>query len=260
MNTAQHLRPRRAFIELLRLEGQRGAGTFLITGAAIALVVAVGLVRFGTPADPLEAGALFLFLVLPLFSLPVLAIVWGFLALRDEWRDHTREFLLSLPVPGRAVLGAKVVAAGVGLGALSLLAGGVAWWRLVHGSGLEALGPQMRRFLPAALGTAGHAGWAFLSLLAVLLLLFAAAMLASVVGRTARRFGGWVTGASFLGLLFLWSLLPIAMARWVPSTVCGRGQTAGSCPLTPADLVRDVLFIGLMWWVATALLDRRIEA
>lgn len=255
-------RPRSAFIELLLLEWQRHIGTLLIAGALIALVLTYAIVRFGIPTDQWGAALLFLLMGLPLFSLPVLAISWGFSALGDEWRGHTHHLLLSLPVHGRTVLGAKVVAAGLGLGALSLFGGGIAWWRLLQQRGIEALALSPRqRLLLEALTPVSQLGLALLNFVSTLLVLFTAGLLAYVVGRTAHRFQGWVTGASFIGLLSTWALVPAeSIARWLPSIGCRGGEPAGLCLFTPAQVMFDVLFIGLMWWVATTLWDRRVEA
>jgi hypothetical protein len=235
--------------------------TLLIAPAIIALVLTYSLVHFGTPANQVDAALLFLVIVLPLFSLPVLAIFWGFAAIGDEWRGHTHQLLLSLPVSGRTLLGARSVAAGIGLSALALLGGGIAWWRLIHRGAFRALDlTTQQRLMIEMLTPVSHVGLVLVGLVATLLMLFAAGMLAYAGGRAARR-QRWVAGAGFIGLLYVWALVPVEpIARWLPSMACQIGGPPGPCLFNPAEVIFDALFIGLMWWAGTMLWDRIVEA
>jgi hypothetical protein len=255
----QEPKPSRAFVELLRLEGQRYLGPFLIAAGFIALV-AIYAVRAETPSTDVGASVLFLVLAIPPMSLPLLAIYWGFSALGDEWRGHTHQLLLSLPVRGRTVLGAKLVAAAVGLGALALAGGGLAWWRLVPGRALEASGfGRNPRLLIEGVTSVSQAGLMLVWFVATLLMLFAAGLLAYAVGRVVRRLQGWTAAGSFVGLLGVWVLVPLEPVRqWFPSLGCRVGGPPDPCLFSPAEVLFDAVLIGLMWWVATTLWDRGV--
>ena len=258
MNPEPGPRRRSAFIELLLLEGQRYNGPILIAAAFSVLVVAQA-VRVGTPATDVGAVLLFLLLALPPLSLPLLAIYWGFSTLGDEWRGHTHQLLLSLPVRGRTILGAKVVAAGLGLSALSLVGGGLSWWRLVHGRVLERLDLGRERFTIEAATSASQAGLVLVWFVATLLMLFTAGLLAYSIGRAARRRQGWAAAISFVGLLGVWALVPLEpLTRWLPLMGCRIGGPPDPCLFSPAEVMFDALLVGLMWWVAARLWDRGV--
>lgn len=278
MKTAAALR-KSPFATLCLFDLRRGMGRLAIAAGLMALVDLYILVRFWD--QPLIAAP---FLFLPLFSLPALSILFGFDALRNEWKEQTHYLLLSLPARGRTLLGAKVLAVGVQLLMLAVLAAGVAWWNLGYRTSFPFAPADWRLAEVAALfplwvKTLG-AAFAFLPLLN----LSVASLLAFLAGQTVGR-GRWFP-MGLISLAVLWVSVSTGVAaevwrvfwdviwslfQWMPDIDLKPyiaappigAQTCDSpempCVLHLGWLALQIFLLTVLLLIAAALWDRKAE-
>lgn len=257
------------FIVLFTLEWRRGGGRLSIAAAMIALADLYFLVRYGLLAPTTEP-----FPVLPVFSLPFLAVLFGFEALRNEWKEQTHYLLLSLPVRGRTVIGAKVLALALQLLVLAALAGSVAWWFL-NASFPNAAVP----FRPSDVA-AGFPVWVKLlaatSAFLPLLNLAAAGLLSFLIGQTIGR-GRWLL-TGLVGFVALWVLIesrvfmlaeqlfqflpdvnlePYFAATPIGPVTCDSPEMP--CVFDLAWPAMHAVLLAALVWIAAVLWDRKAE-
>lgn len=211
-------------------------------------------------------------LFVPVFSLPVLAMLFGFDALRNEWREQTHYLLLSLPVPGRTLVGAKLTALGAQLAILSLVAAGLAWWHLGFRVGFPFTSPNWR-----LADVASQLPLWVQSLLAVsaflpLMNLAAAGLLVFLAGQTVGR-GRWLyVGVAVAALL--WGVVHLAEPTWwlatqLPDvdlasylagtpTAC-RGNLKPVCTFDLGWPAMHLTILVVLMWAAVILWNRKAE-
>lgn len=270
MTSIRSLFVRNPFAALVACEWRRGAGRLAVAAALIALADGYFLVRYRV--RPFHAGAA---LLLPLASLPVLAVVFGFEALRNEWKEQTHHLLLSLPVRGVTVVGAKALVLAAQLLLLAALAAGVAWWHLGYRVVFPPLDP-MRLADVAAHFPLWVKTLAAVSAFLPLLNLAVASLTAFLFGQALCR-GRWLlAGLAMAGLaavvlrLHVWepvwalfSLLPdVELRPFLSHQALAPGNCASPdvpCVLALGWPAMNLAVLAVLLAVAAVLWERKAE-
>jgi hypothetical protein len=183
----------------------------------------------------------------------IAAALFPFLAMRHEWKSQTQYLLLSLPVRGRTVLVAKLLAGCVQLALLFALAGAVLW---------GARGCARCASTEAFLLENAHDGFTWVELARItvwdffsLMPLYAAGFLAYVLGRTVRRFS-WLVAALVYPAIFypLYLLFRYELALLKCESL---GRFCNELSL-PDSLAMTIISAGVLL-LAGAVWDRKLE-
>jgi len=251
------------FSTLFLLELRRNWARLVVTAVVYVMLMATFFPDLGD--RELVKGAYLLAASWASFLLSLAAILFAFLAVQDEWRGQTHYLLLSLPVRGWVVLGAKMLAVCVQLALLLLLANGVLWaarewahWRGTGGFLLERMaGPGRLTWIDAASEVLGVAA------LFEQLPLSAAGFLAYVLSRPFRRLYWLLAGLAYFGIVYVamtrGGLYPLTLFSLV---VCKVGRRLPLCtdPFYYQSLIASMILLSAgVLWLAGVLWDRKVE-
>ncbi|HPT63243.1 MAG TPA: hypothetical protein PLH24_03100 [Candidatus Atribacteria bacterium] len=188
------------FIKLYKKEFMKDRKSFVITIAIITAMMLFLYSRTGhwTPGLPTAI------LAVAMFGFSIAAFISSFDCMGDEWEHNNHYLMLSLPVRGRDILGAKLAWFVTEFGTYMLLLGACIIFVLLG----EARGiGTINNALYSAITVAAWRTYGIM-VLPVLYILAATGMLALssyTVGSTVKRFKFWVGAISFIvpvGLLF----------------------------------------------------------
>lgn len=229
-----------------------------IVGAAVIIVLLNLFLRFQTFWEPGSALALSMMTV----SLTIVVTLWLATALDREWQTGTAYWLLSLPVSGHTVLGAKfgLALTFLLLNLLLAIGGGyfTVWW---------AYGVQ----IPLAMAAGVYLYFLGIGTLAVLI-----GLLARTAGLLVRRWrlpvvvgvflGAVWTGERFARLVGEWfSFLPgfnlATGASWGQAglRLDGAGLTISFSEVSPEPFLAWAVYGVGLFFLTGWLLDRRVE-
>ncbi|MGE5381079.1 MAG: hypothetical protein ACM3NT_08450 [Methylocystaceae bacterium] len=194
----------------------------------------------------------------------VLPIITSLLSLHREWKENTIYLLLSLPVGGSSVLGAKLLAALtqvvinasivlimiVACGFELLPKQGIDWttfWQQVQAFWQYA---DMSRMLP------------FIIIMGILLMIYglSSLQLGVLIGKLFRRFTSVATIGALIAVFWVGSNLLNAMLSLIPAHI---NWSPGAAPIPTIGLVLPVAFmaimIGLIFCGSVYVYNHRIE-
>lgn len=204
----------------------------------------------------------------PLLLLIFLGMLQAFLLVRDEWKAGTAPFLRSLPVSGWGIVGAKMLAAFAIWIVMSLVV-------LALSGIIYASAPLFdMEWLPLA-----DLPWARISTSIVIFglgimaaVLFGGIVLQSafLLGRIVNRFSGLLSDvAAGIALMFLTSrvgdwlvevLSFFPVIRFEALIITSQGLTLMPQELSTAAILVLILELGLLFWVAGWLMEKKAES
>ena len=237
------------FWSLYKKEMRSEAPSFFIL---LAVIFGWSVWVFSKPELPTEMT--FVLVSLPLVMIPFYAVLRVILDLRSEWAEDTIQLLVSLPVRGWQVLGAKGLAIITEVILLAMVISGLLYTIL---SSEQILRLAMVEWVPV---------------LALLILLGFAAFLpvlylGYLIGRGVPVGRGVVSFISFGLLTYLWTNSAVLADKFLPSIAInvhgvafdatGVHQTVGEIPVT---FLGGFVVCGLVMFAARAYLwEKRID-
>ncbi len=270
--------------EFLIHELRRNKRTWAVLGVFLAIIYAVNLRRIDTTIP-------FLDLTFVTFIFPLIAFSLALFPMTRQSTEGSAHLTLSIPAPGRAFLGARLLATAIPLSLLALPSWSIEAIRLGTRVGTDLMGPTrmliyQSGFLPIHMRT-GFYGELYLvggpitveGHLVVLGAITFSIIVSSVFGvltsvlvphagsqrSGARGASNWAIPA--LMVLFVFLILPLIiqgdvakMLPWPPPVSCS-GWFFGiqECTVTTATIVLLFAVAGAAFWLSVWLWDWRLE-
>ena len=216
--------------------------------------------RYGNWPGELAAGLGFL----PFFFLPLLMLITGYQSFREEWRDETIYFLLSLPRPGWFLALSKLAAAMTSFLSISLL--GALFLYLFHHQKLLALMDYPQA--PPAETTLKIMALVALGYVAVAINFFILGQFSYLVSKIFNR-GRWLISiVVFFGSGYILQRLALILAPvfgWVPPLSFKVEGVMNGQPITTSlqvdsgPFLAALLILGVIFFLGSWILENYLE-